>query len=616
MSTARPLLLPDRRGPDLRPAPPPPATATLDHRGAGGAQDTTTAAGDTARRSPTSDPAPSKSPMAKQMVFESDAREAILRGVDKLAKAVTTTLGPRGRNAVIDKGWGAPTVTKDGVTVAEEIQLKDPYEQMGAQLVKEVASKTSDVAGDGTTTATMLTRTIFAGGLKAITAGAAPARLNAGMQDAAAKIAAKLEQMSSKVGGNDEIKQIATVSANNDPVVGKLIADAMKKVGNDGVITVEDGKSMDTTVDVVEGMQFDRGFLSPHFVTSPEDMEAQFENGLVLVHEGKISNVQSLLPILESIRESGKSLLILAEDVENDALATLVVNKMNGVLKVCAVKAPGYGDRRKQMLLDIAAITGATAIMKDTGMELEQVTPQHLGSARRITISSDATTMVGGKGRKEDVAARVDQIRGEIQTTTSDYDREKLQERLAKLTGGIAQINVGGATDTEVKERKALIEDALHATRAAVEEGVLPGGGVALLRARGASLDLKMRDDVDYNLGIDTLHDAMAGPITQIAENAGFDGAVVAHKVTKERKQSFGFNALTGEYGDMVDMGIIDPAKVTKSALQNAVSVATLLLTTDALIANKPDPTPAAPGGGEMDGMGGMDDMGMGGMGF
>ncbi|MEM6674123.1 MAG: chaperonin GroEL [Planctomycetota bacterium] len=556
--------------------------------------------------------------MAKQMVFESDAREAILRGVDKLAKAVTTTLGPRGRNAVIDKGWGAPTITKDGVTVAEEIQLQDPYEQMGAQLVKEVASKTSDVAGDGTTTATLLTRTLFHGGLKAITAGAAPARLNAAMQDGAAKVIAKLEQMANQVGGNDEIKQIATVSANNDPVVGKLIADAMKKVGRDGVITVEDGKSMETTVDVVEGMQFDRGFLSPHFVTSPEEMEVQFEGAQILIHEGKISNVQSLLPLLEAIKDNGKPLLIIAEDVENEALATLVVNKMRGILQVCAVKAPGYGDRRKQMLLDLAALTGATSIMKDTGMELDQVTRQHLGTARRITVSSDATTIVGGKGRREDVESRVQQIRSEVESTTSDYDREKLQERLAKLTGGIAQINVGGATDTEVKERKALIEDALHATRAAVEEGVLPGGGVALLRAREAVLDLKLRDDVDYNLGIDTLYTALARPIAQIAENAGHDGAVVAHRVVKERKQSAGFNALTGDYGDMVEMGIIDPAKVTKSALQNAVSVATLLLTTDALIANKPEPKSAAPpemdGMDDMGGMGGMGDMG--GMGF
>jgi len=546
--------------------------------------------------------------MAKQMVFESDAREAILRGVEKLAQAVTTTLGPRGRNAVLDKGWGAPTVTKDGVTVAEEIQLSCPYEQMGAQLVKEVASKTSDVAGDGTTTATLLTRAIFAAGLKAITAGVSPARMNQGLQRGAEAVVAKLTSMAKAVSGNDEVRQIATISANNDEEVGKLISDAMKKVGRDGVITVEDGKSMTTTVDVVEGMQFDRGFLSPHFVTNPEEMEAQFENGLVLVHEGKISTVNALLPILEAVKNGNRPLLIIAEDVENEALATLVVNKMRGILQVCAVKAPGYGDRRKQMLLDIAAVTGATAVMKDTGTELDQVTVKHLGSARRITISTDATTIVGGKGKRDDVEARVTGIRQEMETTTSDYDREKLQERLAKLTGGIAQINVGGATDTEVKERKALIEDALHATRAAVTDGILPGGGTALLRARNVLADLKVRDDVDYNIGLDALYEALAQPITQIAKNSGFDGPVVAHKVGRERKVNWGFDALRGEYGDMLEMGIVDPAKVTKSALQHAVSVATLLLTTDALIATKKEKKKAGPpagmeGGDDMDGM-------------
>ncbi|MEZ6018379.1 MAG: chaperonin GroEL [Planctomycetota bacterium] len=545
--------------------------------------------------------------MAKQMVFESDARAAILRGVDKLAQAVTTTLGPRGRNAVLDKGWGAPTVTKDGVTVAEEIQLQDPYEQMGAQLVKEVANKTSDVAGDGTTTATLLTRAIFAEGLKAITAGVSPSRLNLGLARGAEAVAAKLTSMAKAVSSNDEIRQIATISANNDQEVGKLISDAMKKVGRDGVITVEDGKSMTTTVDVVEGMQFDRGYLSPHFITNPEEMECQLEGGLVLVHEGKISTVNALLPLLEATKDSGRPLLIIAEDIENEALATLVVNKMRGILNVTAVKAPGYGDRRKQMLLDIAAVTGATAIMKDTGTELEQVTTKHLGSARRITISSDATTIVGGKGKREDVEARVSQIRQEVEQTTSDYDREKLQERLAKLTGGIAQINVGGATDTEVKERKALIEDALHATRAAVAEGILPGGGTALLRARTVLNDLKVRDDVDYNLGLDTLFEALAMPIMQIAKNAGFDGPVVAHRVGRERKVNWGFDALRGEYGDMLEMGIVDPAKVTKSALQNAVSVASLLLTTDALIVTKKEkksgPPPGMDGGDEMDGM-------------
>jgi len=547
--------------------------------------------------------------MAKQMVFESDAREAILRGVDKLAQAVTTTLGPRGRNAVLDKGWGAPTVTKDGVTVAEEIQLACPFEQMGAQLVKEVASKTSDVAGDGTTTATLLTRAIFASGLKAITAGVSPARMNLGLARGAEAVAAKLTAMAKPVAGNEEIKQIAMISANNDEAVGKLISDAMKKVGRDGVITVEDGKSMTTTVDIVEGMQFDRGYLSPHFITNPEEMECQFDNGLILVYEGKISTVNALLPLLEAIKNNGRPLIIIAEDIENEALATLVVNKMRGVLQVAAVKAPGYGDRRKQMLLDIAAVTGATAIMKDTGTDLEQVTAKQLGSARRVTIASDATTIVGGKGKRDEIDSRVSQIRQEIEGTTSDYDREKLQERLAKLTGGIAQINVGGATDTEVKERKALIEDALHATRAAVAEGILPGGGTALLRARNVLADLKIRDDVDYNSGLDTLFEALAMPIIQIAKNAGFDGPVVAHKVARERKVNWGFDALRGEYGDMLELGIVDPAKVTKSALQNAVSVASLLLTTDALIANKKVKRVSSAGMGGDEGMDGMDGM-------
>ena len=551
--------------------------------------------------------------MAKQMVFQSDARDAIREGVVKLAKAVTSTLGPRGRNAVLDKGWGAPTVTKDGVTVAEEIQLACPYEQMGAQLVKEVAAKTSDVAGDGTTTATLLTSAIFSGGLKAITAGAAPVRINQALSDGARAVESELERMANPIREDVEVRQIATISANNDPEVGKLIADAMKKVGRDGVITVEDGKTLDTEVDVVEGMQFDRGFLSPHFITDPREMQCSFEKPLILIHEGKISNVQQLLPLLEKTKDRGQ-LLIIAEDVESEALATLVVNKMRGILNVCAVKAPGYGDRRKQMLIDIATLTGGTAIMKDIGIELDQVELSHLGHARKVTITSDATTIIGGKGERAAIEARVAQIRREIETTTSDYDREKLQERLAKLTGGIAQINVGGATDTEVKERKALIEDALHATRAAVAEGTLPGGGTALLRARHVLDSLRLQDDEDYNIGLEILHDALAAPIETIAENAGFDGPVVAHRVMRERKKSWGFDALKGEYGDMIEMGIVDPAKVTKSALMNAVSVASLLLTTDALIADKPEKKKAPAGGDEMGDMG---DMGMGGgMGF
>jgi chaperonin GroEL len=546
--------------------------------------------------------------MAKQMVFETDARDAVRRGVEKLAKAVVTTLGPRGRNAVLDKGWGAPTITKDGVTVAEEIQLQDPYEHLGAQLVKEVASKTSDVAGDGTTTATLLTEAVFTQGLRAVTAGAHPARLTKAVKDGAAAVCTRLDQMARKVGKNDEIRQVATISANNDPTVGKLIADAMEKVGKDGVITVEDGKTLETEVTVVEGMQFDRGFLSPHFVNSPETMECVFEKPLILVYENKISSIQKLLPLLEKIKSGGRPLLIIAEDVESEALATLVVNKLRGVVQTCAVKAPGYGDRRKAMLEDIAALTGAKAVMKDLGQDLDTLTVRDLGTAKRVTIDGDNTTIVGGAGRREDVEARVSQIRAQVAETTSDYDREKLQERLAKLTGGIAQINVGGATDTEVKERKALIEDALHATRAAVEEGILPGGGVALLRAREVLKGLKQGQDEDYAMGIDLLYEALARPLQQIAANAGHDGAVVAHRVLREKRESHGFDALRGEYVDMLAKGIVDPAKVTKAALNNAVSVATLLLTTDALIVTKPEPKKArkAGPGGDMDEMGGM----------
>jgi chaperonin GroEL len=556
--------------------------------------------------------------MAKQMVFESDAREAIQRGVDKLSRAVVTTLGPRGRNAILDKGWGAPTVTKDGVSVAEEIQLSDPYEQMGAQLVREVASKTSDVAGDGTTTATLLTSALFHHGLRAVTAGAAPARLIAAMKDGAAAVCKELEKTSRTISGASDIMQVAMISANNDAEIGKLISDAMKKVGKDGVITVEDGKSMVTDVTVVEGMQFDRGYLSPNFVTDAANMEVVFEKPLILIHEAKISSVQKLLPLLESLKDSNRPLLIIAEDVESEALATLVVNKLRGVIQCCAVKAPGYGDRRKAMLQDIAASTGTEAIMKDLGMELDEVHLKSLGSARRVVIDQDSTTIVGGAGTPKAVAERVAQIRAAVETTTSDYDREKLQERLAKLTGGIAQLNVGGATDTEVKERKALIEDALHATRAAVEEGILPGGGVALLRARKVLSSLRKNQDEDYLMGLDLVEYALARPMEQIAENAGHDGAVVAHRSLREKSPSWGFNALTGQYGDMFEMGIVDPTKVTKAALNNAISVATLLLTTDALIVSKPERKGAPEGGmGDMDGMDGMGGMGggMGGMG-
>jgi chaperonin GroEL len=562
-------------------------------------------------------PAKPESSMAKQMVFDADAREAIRRGVEKLAKAVTSTLGPRGRNAVLDKGWGAPTITKDGVSVAEEIQLEDPYEHMGAQLVKEVASKTSDVAGDGTTTATLLTEAIFNQGLRAITAGAAPARINAALHDGLAAVNEKLDKLAKPVQGTTEVRQVGTISANNDPRVGKIIGDAMDKVGKDGVITVEEGKTLDTEVTVVEGMQFDRGFISPHFVTNPSAMEVEFEKPLILVYEDKISSVQKLLPLLEATKNSGRPLLVLAEDVESEALATMVVNKLRGIVQCCAVKAPGYGDRRKAMLEDIATVTGAKPIMKDLGLELDRVTLRDLGTAKRVTVTADNTTIVGGSGSRSAVDARVVQIRAEIEKTTSDYDREKLQERLAKLTGGIAQINVGGATETEVKERKALIEDALHSTRAAVESGILPGGGTALLRAREVLKKLRKDGDDDYTMGIDVLYAALARPIEKIAENAGHDGAVVAHRVLREKSATWGFDALSGEYGDMLALGIVDPAKVTKAALTNAVSVASLLLSTDALIANlpeKPKKGPGGPGGGDMDEMGGMG--GMGGMDF
>ena len=528
--------------------------------------------------------------MAKQMVFQSDAREKVLSGVQKLAKAVTSTLGPRGRNAVLDKGWGAPTITKDGVTVAEEIELSDPYEQMGAALVKEVASQTSDKAGDGTTTATLLTEAIFTQGLRALAAGVPPATLNAALRAGADVVTTELEKAARPIRNNAEIRQVATISANNQPEIGKLIGDAMDKVGKDGVITVEEGKSLETEIELVEGMQFDRGFLSAHFVTNPDEMECQLEKPLILVHEGKISNVQKLLPLLEAVKGSKRPLLIIAEDVESEALATLVVNRLRGIVQTCAVKAPGYGERRKAMLQDIAVVTGAKAIMNDIGTELDEVRLADLGTAKRVVISNDATTVVSGAGKRGDIDARVGQIRAEIETTTSDYDREKLQERLAKLTGGIAQLNVGGATETEVKERKALIEDALHATRAAVEEGILPGGGFALLRAREAVLDLEKKKDDDFNLGLKILHEALSRPAKAIANNAGFDGDVVAHRVLSKKGKNHGFDSLKGDYCDMIEAGIVDPAKVTKAALHNAISVAQLLLTTDCMIANKPEP--------------------------
>jgi chaperonin GroEL len=526
--------------------------------------------------------------MVKQLVFENDAREAVLRGVAKLAKAVVSTLGPRGRNAVLDKGWGGPTVTKDGVTVAEEIELEDKYENMGAKLVREAASKTSDAAGDGTTTATLLAHAICEEGMKYLTAGANHAELIKGIKAATQTLVDELKSMKKDVPANDykAIKQVATISGNNDPEVGEKLAEAMKKVGENGVITVEEGKGLETEIKLTTGMQFDRGYLSPHFVTNPEAMTVELKDCLVLVHEDKLSNVRPLLPLLEKLKESNKPLLIIAEDIEGEALATLVVNKLRGVLKVCAVKAPGYGDRRKAMLQDIAILCGGEAIFKDLGLDLEKVALRQLGVAKSVIIDGDNCTIVEGKGKAADVKARADQIRREIDATTSDYDREKLQERLAKLTGGIAELRVGAHTETEMKERKALYEDAMHATRAAIAEGILAGGGVALLRAGQALQKLELPGDARF--GVELMKHVVQKPIRQIAENAGVDGAVVARKVLTNKSNTFGYNALTREYGDMIGYGVVDPTKVTRSALQNAVSIATLLLTTDCVITDAP----------------------------
>ncbi len=554
---------------------------------------------------------------AKQIAFDTQAREALLMGVKKLARAVKSTLGPRGRCAILDKGWGAPTITKDGVTVAEEIELTDKNENMGAQLVKEAASKTSDKAGDGTTTAIVLAEAIFAEGYRNLAAGADAMALSRGIRRAVEVIVAELAKLSTPVKNDDDIKNIAAVSANNDKQVGDMLAEAMSKVGRDGVITVEEGKSMDTAVDVVEGMQFDRGYLSPHFVTDPESMECVLDKPLILIHEDKISNVAKIVPLLEKISERKRPLLILCEDVEGEALATLVVNKLRGIVQICAVKAPGYGDRRKAMMEDIATLTGGKYFSKDLGLDLATIDLAELGAAKRVRINNDTTTILEGAGKTADIQARIAMVRQEIETTTSDYDREKLQERLAKLAGGVAQINVGAATESEMKEKKARIEDALHATRAAIEEGVLPGGGVALLRARKALAAISATGD--EATGVDIVRKAIAAPLRQIAANAGESPAVVEHTVAKGAK-AFGFNADTLEYGDLVAAGVIDPTKVTRTALQNAASVAALLLTCDAAIAEKPqdkDHTPPMPGGGMPGGMGGMGGMpgGMGGMG-
>jgi chaperonin GroEL len=541
---------------------------------------------------------------AKQLQFDEHARQSLLRGVEKLAKAVKATLGPSGRNVILDKKFGSPTITKDGVTVAKEIELEDPYENMGAQLVREVASKTSDIAGDGTTTATVLAEAIYREGLKNVTAGANPTSLQRGINKAVEAIVGELGRISKKVKDRTEIAQVATVSANWDTTIGEIIADAMDKVGKDGTITVEEAKSIETTLDVVEGMQFDKGYLSPYFVTSAESMEAVLENAYLLIFEKKISNLKDLLPVLEKVAKASRPLLIIAEDVEGEALATLVVNKLRGTLQVAAVKAPGFGDRRKAMMEDIAVLTGGKCITEDLGIKLESITIEDLGKAKRVTIDKENTTIVEGGGKQTDIAARVAQIRRQIEETTSDYDREKLQERLAKLAGGVAVINVGAATETEMKEKKARVEDALHATRAAVEEGIVPGGGTALIRAQKVLDTLELTGD--EKIGKEIVRRAIEAPLRQLADNAGQEGALIVQEV-KKRKGAEGYNVATGEYVDLVKAGVVDPTKVTRSALQNAASISGLLLTTEAVIAELPEKekAPAMPPGGG--GMGGMD---------
>jgi len=539
---------------------------------------------------------------AKQIAFDTDARERILNGVQKLARAVKVTLGPSGRVVVLEKSFGAPNVTKDGVSVAKEITLEDPYENLGAQMVKEVASKSSKDAGDGTTTATVYAESIFKEGLKNIAAGANPNEIKRGLDKAVAALADELESMSKPIKSSDEIAQVGACSANQDMTIGKIIAKAMDKVGKDGVITVEEGKSLETEVELLEGMQFDKGYLSPHFVTDTAAMEAELTDTYVLIHEKKIDNAKDLIPVLTAVAESGKSLLIIAEDIAGEALSTLVVNKLRGVLKVCAVKAPGFGDRRKEMLEDIATLTGATAIMEDLGLSLEKATIKDLGRAKKITIDKDNTTVVEGAGKSSAIKARIEQIKHQIDATDSDYDREKLQERLAKLSGGVAQINVGAATEVEMKEKKARVEDALHASRAAVEEGVLPGGGTAILVARRALDTLRKKLKGDERVGLDIVHRAVSAPIKQIAANCGLDGSVIASKVEEANKPGFGFNALTREFGDLVKDGVIVPTKVERVALQNAASIAGLLLTTDTAIVEIKEKKAATAGAG-------MDDM-------
>jgi chaperonin GroEL len=540
---------------------------------------------------------------AKQIAFNTDARERILNGIRKLAHAVKVTLGPSGRVVVLEKSFGTPTVTKDGVTVAKEIELDDPYENMGAQMVKEVASKVSKDAGDGTTTATIYAEAIFAEGLKNITAGANPNEVKRGIDKAITALTDELRKMTKKVDSSKEIAQVGTSSANQDEQIGKIIAQAMDKVGKDGVITVEEGKSLETEVELVEGMQFDKGYLSPHFVTDVAKMEAELTDAYILIHEKKISSAKDMIPILGKIAESGKALLIIAEDIEGEALATLVVNKLRGVLKVCAVKAPGFGDRRKAMLEDIAILTGGKAVMEELGITLERLEIADLGRAKKIIVDKDNTTVIEGAGSGGDIKGRIEQIRHQIDATTSDYDREKLEERLAKLAGGVAQINVGAATEVEMKEKKARVEDALHACRAAVEEGILPGGGVAVLRARKSLEKLKKTLSGDERIGADIVYRAVSAPIKQIAANAGLDGSLIAAKVEESDQVSFGYNALTHEYGDLIKMGVIVPTKVERIALQNAASVAGLLLTTEAAIVELKDKKKAPAGGGDMDDM-------------
>ena len=545
--------------------------------------------------------------MAKQLKFRDEARRSVLSGVETLAKAVKVTLGPKGRNVVLDKKFGSPTVTKDGVSVAKEIELQDPYENMGAQMVKEVASKTSDIAGDGTTTATVLAEAIYREGLKNVTAGHNPMALKRGIEKAVAAVVDEIEGISQPTAGKTEIAQVATISANNDPEIGDLIANAMEKVGKDGVITVEEAKSMDTMLDVVEGMQFDKGYISPYFVTDSERMECSLDDPYILIHEKKISAMKDLLPILEKVVQQGKSMLIIAEDVEGEALATLVVNKLRGTMRISAVKAPGFGDRRKAMLEDIAILTGGRVITEDIGIKLENVTFEDLGQAKRVVIDKDESTIIEGAGSQSEIEGRISQIRRQIDETTSDYDREKLQERLAKLAGGVAVINVGAATETEMKEKKARVEDALHATRAAVEEGIVPGGGVVYLRGTGALDALQVNGDEATGVGI--VRRALEEPLRHIAANAGAEGSVIIEHV-KQKEGAVGYNANTGDYEDLMSAGVIDPAKVTRIALQNASSIAALLLTTETLVTDipekEPPPAPGGYGGGGMGGMGGM----------